>query len=81
MRVDGETCEEGPAARDEGPATPTTGRSSGAAGNHVIDAHRFLLCLRSDPMRAMLRSGKSRAGTLVVSLTTCLFLAHVELNC
>lgn len=71
MRSDGEARKEGVAARGEGPATatPTTGKSSGAAGNHVINAHRFLLCLRSDPMRAMLRSGKYckiRAGEVVV---------------
>lgn len=62
MRADGEACKGGAATRGEGPSTPTAGKRTGAAGNHVIDAHRFLLCLRSDPMRAMLRSGECAAG-------------------
>lgn len=49
--------------RDEGMATSGAEKSGSAVGagtgNPVIDAHRFLLSLRSDPMRAMLRSGKS----------------------
>lgn len=47
----------GAAACGEG--TPTVaGNSDGGAQKHCIEAHRFLLSLRSDPMRAMLGSGK-----------------------
>lgn len=64
MRAEGEGEKEAAPVRDEGAATSTSTsaaekRESGVgAGNPVIDAHRFLLSLRSDPMRAMLRSGK-----------------------
>lgn len=65
MRAEGEGEKAASPARDEGTATSTSvaeKRGSGVgAGNPVIDAHRFLLSLRSDPMRAMLRSGKSNS--------------------
>lgn len=51
------------AARGEG--TPTmVGKSDSGAQKHCIEAHRFLLSLRSDPMRAMLRSGKCDLSSL-----------------
>lgn len=63
LRAAGEEEKAGAPARDEGMPTAVAGKSGSGvgAGNPVtmIDAHRFLLSLRSDPMRAMLRSGKS----------------------
>eukprot|EP00752_Nemacystus_decipiens_P012142 g10764.t1 len=61
LRAEGEREEAVAPARDDGVATSMSiaekiGSDVGA-GNPVIDAHRFLLSLRSDPMRAMLRSG------------------------
>eukprot|EP00903_Cladosiphon_okamuranus_P011781 g11074.t1 len=67
MQPEGEKAVEGEKAtapaRDEVLATSTlvaekSGSGVGAGkGTPVMDAHRFLLSLRSDPMRAMLRSG------------------------
>lgn len=69
--VDDRRCSVGGAGRDEDAhgererrPTPLPGRLSVSScedgrGGEVIDAHRMVVSLRSEPMRAMLRSGES----------------------
>ncbi|CAM9499950.1 unnamed protein product [Ectocarpus sp. 8 AP-2014] len=53
----------GGAVADKAPAPPA---GEGGGGKDSIDAHRALLSLRSDPMRAMLRSGMRESFTMDV---------------